>query len=396
MLSQFSFGTYRVSNQISTHKEAIEFAINNGIKEFDTSSNYMYGDAERLIGEVLKDKEREDFTVVSKGGYIQGPNMKRVNEGFVVEDLVKYDTNCFHSIHQDFLSDQIDNSLLRLDTNYIDVYLLHNPEYYLMKEIKSNSTQEEITHHQNIMQNRIKDAFVLLEQKVKEGKIKAYGISSNSFSKKSDDIHFLEYKNLLTYAKEASKIVSNEKHHLKVLQLPMNLLETDGIACAKWAYDNNIDIHINRPLNAFSSKGMVRLADYAICKEYDKIKEELINLNNTSLNSVINQLVSIMGQFRWAGDVDDTIDYQVIPYINKNLQLTSDEVIKLNNFLKCYKSNVKHNISLQTKINLEKDGFIIDETLDKTAINFLKNQKFVTKILIGMRTREYVNRVLNY
>jgi len=396
MLSQFSFGTYRVSNQISTHKEAIEFAINNGIKEFDTSSNYMYGDAERLIGEVLKDKKREDFTVVSKGGYIQGPNMKRVNEGFVVEDLVKYDTNCFHSIHQDFLSDQIDNSLLRLDTNYIDVYLLHNPEYYLMKEIKSNSTQEEITHHQNIMQNRIKDAFVLLEQKVKEGKIKAYGISSNSFSKKSDDIHFLEYKNLLTYAKEASKIVSNEKHHLKVLQLPMNLLETDGIACAKWAYDNNIDIHINRPLNAFSSKGMVRLADYAICKEYDKIKEELINLNNTSLNSVINQLVSIMGQFRWAGDVDDTIDYQVIPYINKNLQLTSNEVIKLNNFLKCYKSNVKHNISLQTKINLEKDGFIIDETLDKTAINFLKNQKFVTKILIGMRTREYVNRVLNY
>ena len=396
MLSQFSFGTYRVSNQISTHKEAIEFAINNGIKEFDTSSNYMYGDAERLIGEVLKDKKREDFTIVSKGGYIQGPNMKRVNEGFVVEDLVKYDTNCFHSIHQDFLSDQIDNSLLRLDTNYIDVYLLHNPEYYLMKEIKSNSTQEEITHHQNIMQNRIKDAFVLLEQKVKEGKIKAYGISSNSFSKKSDDIHFLEYKNLLTYAKEASKIVSNEKHHLKVLQLPMNLLETDGIACAKWAYDNNIDIHINRPLNAFSSKGMVRLADYAICKEYDKIKEELINLNNTSLNSVINQLVSIMGQFRWAGDVDDTIDYQVIPYINKNLQLTSNEVIKLNNFLKCYKSNVKHNISLQTKINLEKDGFIIDETLDKTAINFLKNQKFVTKILIGMRTREYVNRVLNY
>jgi len=103
-----------------------------------------------------------------------------------------------------------------------------------------------------------------------------------------------------------------------------------------------------------------------------------------------------MGQFRWAGDVDDTIDYQVIPYINKNLQLTSNEVIKLNNFLKCYKSNVKHNISLQTKINLEKDGFIIDETLDKTAINFLKNQKFVTKILIGMRTREYVNRVLNY
>lgn len=40
------------------------------------------------------------------------------------------------------------------------------------------------------MQERIKKAFVLLEEKVKEGKIKAYGISSNSFAKKANDIHF--------------------------------------------------------------------------------------------------------------------------------------------------------------------------------------------------------------
>ena len=396
MLSQFSFGTYRVSNQVREHKEAILYAIQKGIKDFDTSSNYMYGDAERLIGEVLKDNNREDFTIVSKGGYIQGPNMQRIKDGFVVEDLVKYDSNCFHSIHKDFLSDQIENSLLRLDTDYIDVYLLHNPEYYLMKEIKANSSKDEITNHQNIMQNRIKEAFILLEQKVKEGKIKAYGISSNSFSKKDNDIHFLEYKNLLTYAQEASKIALNKKHHLKILQLPMNLLEIDGIKCGEWAHQNNLDIHINRPLNAFSTNGMARLADYKLCEEYDRLKEELINLNNTPLNNVITQIISVMGQFRWAGDVDDTIDYQVIPYINKNLSLTKEEILKLNDFLKCYKTNVKHNISLQIKKNLEKEGFIINESIDKVAIDFLKNKKFVTKILIGMRTKEYVNRVLNY
>ncbi|MDZ7819893.1 MAG: hypothetical protein U5K55_15355 [Aliarcobacter sp.] len=57
-----------------------------------------------------------------------------------------------------------------------------------------------------------------------------------------------------------------------------------------------------------------------------------------------------MGQFRWVGDVDDTIDYQVIvPYINQNLKLTQNEIDTLNKYLKCYKQNVKHNISLKTK-----------------------------------------------
>lgn len=56
MLSQFSFGTYRTSNKNTIHKDAIIYAIEQGIKDFDTSSNYMFGDAERLIGEVLKIK----------------------------------------------------------------------------------------------------------------------------------------------------------------------------------------------------------------------------------------------------------------------------------------------------------------------------------------------------
>lgn len=396
MLSQFSFGTYRTSNKNKTHKDAIIYAIEQGIKDFDTSSNYMFGDAERLIGEVLKDKNRAEFTIVSKGGYIQGPNMQRVLDGWEVQDLVKYDKNCYHSIHCDFISDQIDKSLERLQTDYIDVYLLHNPEYYLMSEIKSSSSKEEISHHQQIMQERIKKAFELLEQKVKEGKIKYYGISSNSFSKKSDDIHFLDYKNLITYAQEASLKNDNKKHHLKVLQLPMNLLEIDGIKCGKWAKEHDLDIHINRPLNAFNSTGMIRLADYKLCEEYEKIKKEITSLNNDSLNGVITQLVSIMGQFRWAGDVDDTIDYQVVPYINQNLKLTQNEIDILNKYLKCYKQNVKHNISLQTKKYLESIDIKIENSIDETAINFLKNQDFVTKILVGMRTKEYVNKVLQY
>ncbi|CAA6803329.1 MAG: Unknown protein [uncultured Campylobacterales bacterium] len=389
MLSKFSFGTYRTTNKDTSHKEALKHAIDVGIRDIDTSSNYMFGDAELLIADVLKETNKK-VKVVSKGGYIQGPTLERVKNGYKVEDLVEYDPNCFHSISPDFLDDQIEKSLQRLGTECIDTYLLHNPEYYLMAELKKS---EDIKHHQNIMQERIKKAFGTLEQKVKEGKIKNYGISSNSFAKKSDDKYFLEYKNLIKHAKN----IAGEGHHLKVLQLPMNLLETHGEACAKWGYENNLEIHINRPLNAFHPKlGMVRLANYSRCSEYLELLQKSKDLS-PELTPIITQLESILTDFRWAGDIDDTLTYKVIPHINKNVTLnTNEEIDILSDFLDCYKAEAKHLLSVKTKYELKKRDINVQESIDKTAIKYLKDNPHITKILIGMRSKEYVDRVLQY
>ena len=197
MLEKISFGTYRTTFQNPVHQEALNYALDSGIKYIDTSSNYMYGEAEVLIGQALQGRNREEFTIVSKGGYIQGPNLQRVKEGWIVDELVEYDPNCFHSISPMFLEDQISNSLQRLNTPYIDTYLLHNPEYYLMTNLKADATDQDIEKHHAIMQKRIKKAFAFLETQVEKGTIKSYGISSNSFVKKENDYHFLEYKNLL-------------------------------------------------------------------------------------------------------------------------------------------------------------------------------------------------------
>jgi aryl-alcohol dehydrogenase-like predicted oxidoreductase len=387
MLDKISFGTYRITFQNPIHIEALNYALDNGVKYIDTSSNYMYGEAEVLIGQVLKDRDREELTIVSKGGYIQGPNMQRVNEGWVVEDLVEYSSDCFHSISPMFLEDQIENSLKRLECEYIDVYLLHNPEYYLMTNLKGSATDEDIENHHAIMQTRIKKAFECLEEQVKKGNIKAYGISSNSFSKKENDYHFLEYKNLIEYAKS----IAGENHHFKVIQLPLNMYEKDGVPCAKWAYENGLEVHVNRPLNAFYMGGMLRLASYEKCEHFDELMGDIKKIENKKLQELIDDLIENQSRFGFAGDVDDTIDYQVIPYIIQALKIEEKHYPLLDQFLQCYKANVKHSLG---KITAKKLG--LEEPLDKVALEYILKKHYITKVLVGMRTKEYVDKVISY
>lgn len=388
MIDKISFGTYRTTYNNPVHFQSLNHALEQGIKYIDTSSNYMFGEAEILIGNVLKNKKREDFVITSKGGYIQGPNLQRVKDGWEVEEMVEYDPNCYHSISPEFLKDQIENSLKRLDTDYIDIYLLHNPEYYLMTNLKGNSTDEDIEKHHAIMQERIKKAFAFFEEQVKRGKIKSYGISSNSFAKQSNDYHFLEYKHLIDYAKEAA---GSEEHHFKVIQLPMNMFEKDGVPCAKWAYENGLEVHVNRPLNAFYMGGMLRLASYKACEEFDEIYNEVKTIENKKLQELIEDLMENQSRFGFAGDVDDTIDYQVIPYLIQAVKLDEKHYPLVDQFLNCYKQNIKHSLGKITAKKLK-----LEEPLDKAALEYLMKKHYVTRILVGMRTKEYVDKIVSY
>jgi len=387
MKDKISFGTYRTTFANPIHYEALNYALDSGINYIDTSSNYMYGEAEVLIGESLKGRDRDDFTIVTKGGYIQGPNMQRVQEGWNVEDMVEYNPECFHSISPMFLEDQIENSLKRLQVDSIDVYLLHNPEYYLMHALGGSATDEDIDTHHKVMQERIKKAFSFLEEMVKVGKIKAYGISSNSFSKKENDYHFLEYKHLVDYAKE----IAGDEHNFKVIQLPINMYEKDGINTAKWAHENSLEVHVNRPLNAFYMGGMLRLASYDKCGEFDELHKEIAKIDNKHLDAVVKDLIENQNRFGFAGDVDDTIDYQVIPFLIQNTQISEEHFKTIDDFLNCYKQNVKHSLSRITAKNLG-----LEEPMDKLALEFLTKKHYIDKVLVGMRTKEYVNKVLSY
>ena len=129
-LGRVFMGGYRLSQRSNQHRDAFKKALELGLTAVDTSANYTDGESEKLIGELAP----KDLFVITKGGYIQGKNLKVLEdlhaEGKAKEDLVDIDESLKHSIHPDFLESQIDLSLKRLSRDRIDCFLLHNPEYF--------------------------------------------------------------------------------------------------------------------------------------------------------------------------------------------------------------------------------------------------------------------------
>lgn len=276
-LAKIGFGCYRIDNRIEEHFNALHKAIESGIRIIDTSANYCDGRSEILIGNVLNDLigagklKRGDVMLITKGGYIQGTNyqfaVKKMKNGTPFPEVVEYEEGLWHCIHPEFLEDQINRQLHRLDQNdggYIDVYLLHNTEYYLRNARKNAFEKEE---SRIVYYKRIKEAFEYLEEKVKEGKIKYYGISSNTFPLSDAMFDFTSLEKVYDLAQEISP-----DNHFKYVQMPFNLLESEAClnrnqcgntkTVLEFAKEKGIKVIINRPLNAITDKGLVRLADF--------------------------------------------------------------------------------------------------------------------------------------
>jgi aryl-alcohol dehydrogenase-like predicted oxidoreductase len=120
---------------------AIETALDLGVNFIDTSDAYGAGYSETLLGNALKGK-RDKVILATKGGNVMvGPNRgKRIFE-------------------PDYIRGVLDESLKRLQTDYIDLYQLHNPT---VDVIEKGAVWE------------------VLERAKQAGKIRHYGVSINT------------------------------------------------------------------------------------------------------------------------------------------------------------------------------------------------------------------------
>jgi uncharacterized protein len=283
--SRLGFGTYRVEMKEPKHREALKKALREGVNLVDTSTNYMDGDSERLVGSVLRELikgaelVREEVIVVSKIGYVQGLNLKqaeaREQAGHPYPDMVKYGEGIWHCIHPEYLADQLTLSLDRLGLDTLDVCLLHNPEYFL----------SEAAHHdggklpavRDTFYRRIEQAFTFFESQVEAGRIQYYGVSSNTVTADPSDADATSLSRMCDAARVAAASQGMELHHFAVLQCPMNLFETGALLTPNTGMDQKetvlalaqregIAVLVNRPLNTMPTKksGVLRLADFPI------------------------------------------------------------------------------------------------------------------------------------
>jgi len=271
-ISAVGFGSYRIDVSYPEHRVALQKALLSGINLVDTSTNYTGGGSELLIGSVLEDFEQEailgrnQVVIVSKVGYIQGreyrlsQNLKR--DGRAYPDLVEYAPNLEHCIHPDFIKDQLTRSLSRLNCGAIDSYLLHNPEYFLMWAKREGWELEKARAE---YYRRIKLAFEYLETEAQRGRIRSYGVSSNTFPVKSDEFDYTSLEKLLEIASGI-----NPLNNFKVVQFPFNLIEsgaavnktqTGEMTMLELARRHKLCVLVNRPLNTIYLNKLIRLSD---------------------------------------------------------------------------------------------------------------------------------------
>jgi aryl-alcohol dehydrogenase-like predicted oxidoreductase len=131
------FGPMNDSESLS----AIDTALELGVNFIDTSDAYGAGYSESLLGKALRGR-RDKVVLATKGGNVMvGP--ERGKRKFTA----------------DYINGVLEQSLQRLETDWIDLYQLHNPSV-------------EVIEHGEVWE--------VLERAKKAGKIRHYGVSINT------------------------------------------------------------------------------------------------------------------------------------------------------------------------------------------------------------------------
>ncbi|SFF39560.1 Predicted oxidoreductase [Actinacidiphila alni] len=108
-LGALNFGK-KTPQQYEDSKAVLHAALDAGINIIDTSDSYHAGESEEVVGEVLRERGRDDIVVATKFNRPNGddPNRRGNSRRWI-----------FHAV---------DASLKRLGTDWIDLYQAHRPD----------------------------------------------------------------------------------------------------------------------------------------------------------------------------------------------------------------------------------------------------------------------------
>jgi aryl-alcohol dehydrogenase-like predicted oxidoreductase len=123
ILSKIGYGTWPLSsgaNGVVSYgkvndedsKKSLLKAYESGINVYDTSDFYGFGHVENILGEVFREK-RKNIYIITKGGMLTDDGKQNFFKEYIIKTFFE--------------------SLERLRTDYVDVYMLHSPPMDILK-----------------------------------------------------------------------------------------------------------------------------------------------------------------------------------------------------------------------------------------------------------------------
>ncbi|GAA4887278.1 aldo/keto reductase [Streptomyces coeruleoprunus] len=173
----------------------------------DTAPNYCGGRAHRLLAPALADHPQ--LRVATKAGFLTPAAARAAHAADVIET-----PEVRHSIDAGFVRWQTERSRTELGRYQVDAVFLHNPE-------------DGHRGDHDTLANRLRAAFTVLEEEVREGHLAAYGVATwSGFTDGAFTVPLLD--------RLATEAADGPEHHLRYLQVPVNLV---------------VDAHLDQALN---------------------------------------------------------------------------------------------------------------------------------------------------
>ncbi|MHB8551513.1 MAG: aldo/keto reductase [Acidiferrobacterales bacterium] len=238
LLSSIGIGTFpgEASDAVDGHIAAIVArGVQNGINVVDTATHYRYGRSPRAVGAGLRaafrsGMARDALYLVSKGGFLLFPAGPPADpRAWFDREIVARGLGTHaelaagvHLLSPAYIRYQLELSCEWLGVRTLDAFLVDQPEVHIRQAGKPE------------LLRRLEAVFAVLEEAVREGKIRHYGISTyHAFRAHTDEPEFLSLVSLLGLAqKAASRVYADERapHHFALVQLPFNQVMLEGFA----------------------------------------------------------------------------------------------------------------------------------------------------------------------
>lgn len=161
-LSSITYGAFAIGGTMwgGTEKkesiDSIRASIDLGVTTIDTAPFYGFGLSEKMIGEAIKNLDRSKVQLLTKFGLVwDGSNNGKGDFFFDADDNGKKVPIYKYSSKENVIK-EIEDSLKRLQTDYIDLLQIHWPD----------------------VTTPISETMEAVEKLIQQGKIKAFGVSN--------------------------------------------------------------------------------------------------------------------------------------------------------------------------------------------------------------------------